>query len=60
VTLKAPAGTPDLEVPLRLEGEGGQAKVVTVKPGQALELDVGFPVQRFTWDPDVTVLADVR
>ncbi|MEW5739962.1 MAG: M1 family aminopeptidase [Myxococcota bacterium] len=61
VTLKAPAGTPaGLEVPLKLEGEGGKSKVVTVKPGQPVEVDAGFPVKRFTWDPDVTVLADVR
>lgn len=61
VSLEAPAGTPSgIELPLRLEGDGGKTKLVTVKPGDRLEVDAGFPVKRFTWDPARTVLADVR
>ena len=62
VNLKAaPAGTPSgLELPLKLEGEGGQVKWVKVKPGDALTVDAGFPLKKFSWDPDRTVLADVR
>jgi aminopeptidase N len=61
VTLSKPAGIPSgIEVPLRLEGEGGKSKTVLVKPGDKLEVDAGFPVKKFSWDPERTVLADVR
>lgn len=61
ISLDQPRGVPSgIEVPLRLEGEGGRSKTVLVKPGDRLELDAGFPLERFTWDPEVTVLADVR
>ena len=61
VTLSKPAGIPSgIEVPLRLEGEGGKSKTVLVKPGDKLEVDAGFAVKKFSWDPERTVLADVR
>lgn len=61
VSLSKPQGIPSgIELPLRLEGEGGQSKTVLVKPGDALTLDVGFAVKKSTWDPERTVLADVR
>ena len=61
VSLKAEAGIPSgIEVPLRLEGAGGQSRTVRVKPGDALTVDAGFEVKRFRWDPERTVLADVR
>lgn len=60
VTLSKPAGLPSgIEVPVVLEGEG-KSKTVLVKPGDRLEVDAGFAVKKFTWDPERTVLADVR
>ena len=61
VSLSKPASIPSgIEVPLRLEGEGGKAKTVLVRPGDKVDVDAGFPVRKFTWDPERTVLADVR
>jgi aminopeptidase N len=50
----------DLAVPLVLEGEGGKTMKVKVKPGEALKLDADFVIKRVKWDPERTVLADVR
>ncbi len=49
-----------IELPLKLEGEGGKTKTVLVKPGAPVTIDAGFPVKKWTWDPERTVLADVR
>ncbi|MFO0595245.1 MAG: M1 family aminopeptidase [Myxococcaceae bacterium] len=60
VALKASTPVPKgLEVPLRLEGDGGKSKTVMVDPSKPLELDAGFPVKRTKWDPEHTVLAFV-
>jgi aminopeptidase N len=50
----------DLAIPLVLEGEGGKSKTVMVKPGDKLDLKLDFEVKRSHWDPNRTVLADVR
>jgi aminopeptidase N len=50
----------DLSIPLVLEGDGGKSKTVMVKPGDKLTVDAGFEVKRSHWDPNRTVLADVR
>ena len=49
-----------LELPLVLEGDGGKTKTVMVDPSKPFELDAGFPVKHFKWDPERTVLAYVR
>lgn len=49
-----------IEVPLRLEGAAGQSKTVMVKPGEAVKVNAGFEVMKWSWDPERTVLADVR
>jgi hypothetical protein len=33
---------------------------VGVDPKKGLTVDAGFPVKKFTWDPERTVLAFVR
>ena len=50
----------DLAIPLVLEGDGGKSKTVMVKPGDKLTVDAGFEVKRTHWDPNRTVLADIR
>ncbi len=62
VTAQLTAKTPvpaGLTIPLLLEG-AGQKKTVKVDPNRPLSLDVGFKVDKFTWDPERTVLADVN
>lgn len=63
VAVKMSASTPvpdAIEIPLRLEGPNGQSLTVRVDPKKGLTVDAGFPVKKFTWDPDRTVLAFVR
>lgn len=52
-----PAG---ITIPLRIEGAGGASKTVMVAPGAPVKIDAGFEVTGTSWDPDVTVLADVH
>lgn len=61
VSLSSKAPVPaGIEIPVRLEGTGGQSKTVKVAPGKTVSLDAGFPIKRVRWDPDRTVLAYVR
>ena len=63
VAVKLSASTPvpdEIKIPLRLEGADGQSKTVMVDPKKGLTVDAGFPVKKFTWDPERTVLAFVR
>jgi aminopeptidase N len=60
VTLAASTPVPKgLKLPLLLEGEG-KKKTVLVDPTKTLSIDAGFKVTQFSWDPERTVLADVR
>lgn len=47
-------------IPLRLEGGGGASATVMVEPGKAQTFSAAFDVKRVRWDPDMTVLANVR
>ncbi len=61
VSLQSKNAAPrSLAVPLRLYGANGETKTVMVKPGEPVTIDAGFEVRNTRWDPDVTVLADVR
>jgi aminopeptidase N len=52
---------PSVEVPVVIEGHRGQSKRVLVTPGTPIKLDdVGFNIKKLTWDPDRTVLVDVK
>ena len=50
----------DLAVPLVLEGEGGKTMKVKVKPGDDVKLEADFVIKHVRWDPERTVLADIR
>ncbi len=61
VKLSASTPVPDgILIPLRLEGAGGKTLTVRVDPTKPLTVDAGFPVTKFTWDPERTTLAFVR
>jgi aminopeptidase N len=63
VAVKMSASTPvpdGIKIPLRLEGANGKSLTVIVDPKKGLTVDAGFPVKKFTWDPERTVLAFVR
>jgi hypothetical protein len=52
-----PAGT---QIPLVVTGANGVTKTVMVDPSQPLSFDAGFDVVNASWDPEVTVLAEVK
>ncbi len=47
-------------IPLVLTSRDGETKTIHVKPGTDLTIDAGFEVLSAEWDPDLTVLAEVR
>ncbi|MEW5852753.1 MAG: M1 family aminopeptidase [Myxococcota bacterium] len=49
-----------VRIPAVLQGTGGESKTVMVEPGKTVDVDAGFPVKKVSWDPERTVLADVR
>ncbi len=52
-----PKGT---QIPLRLEGADGKSKTVMVDPGRAQSFSADFEVKKLSWDPERTVLANIR
>jgi aminopeptidase N len=59
-TLTAKTDVPKgIEIPLKLIG-AHEAKTVRVDPSKRLHIDAGFPVTKFEWDPEHTVLATVK
>jgi aminopeptidase N len=51
---------PTMEIPVVIEGARGQTKRALVTPGVPLTVDAGFAIKKLTWDPDHTLLVDVR
>lgn len=47
-------------IPVIVRGRRGETATFTVVPGQERTVDVGFSVRKLEWDPERTVLCDVR
>lgn len=60
VELKGKALPAGMAVPLVLYGPGDATKTVKLKPGEKLTVEAGFEIRKTAWDPNRTVLADVR
>lgn len=58
--LKPKGKIPAMQVPVLVEGTRGEKYRALVTPGTAQTIDVGFKVKALTWDPDRTVLVDVK
>ncbi len=53
-------GAKGLTVPLLLTGPEGRTKTVEVVEGTEIEVEVDFEIATTTWDPEMTVLAEVK
>ncbi len=51
---------PGVVVPVVVHGYRGERAAFSVAPGEERAVDVGFTVRKLEWDPERTVLCDVR
>lgn len=58
--LKPKRAMPTMQIPVVIEGARGQSKRAMVTPGVPLTIDAGFHIKKLTWDPDRTVLVDIK
>lgn len=56
-TTPVPSG---VAIPVTVHGRRGEVASFTVVPGEERTVDVGFAVRKLEWDPERTVLCDVR